>query len=493
MKLKNKKGKKDIVTQENTEINNNIEVSNNKETTKPKKNKAKIIIVSIMFILVVILSALGGLYIRQQNLDEKAKQERAIKAEKQRQELIKNIKANYAEIVYTTEETDLYSKNKDKYEKNGKVGKNVKLILEELSDITDKNAYIKINNIDGEYYIYYKDIKPKEKEIDEEGNEVEEKIYYHGMGSLSYRYKHYIPFNENVITKETYSLYDTEDNFLYTISGSLNKPILIKKSDKYYFEYNDILVYVKKEDVEKTESSNNSNETPASDMPVLVYHFFYDDNDIEEKNGCVIDNAIICTSTQEFSKHLDYIKNNGIFTVNMDEFEMFIDGELLLPDKTVLITMDDGWYNMGGVRKLTEYGLNGTSFLISAMWEPSWFVTDYVEVHSHSHDMHQNWKCPTSSSLAYESQGGLLLCADEQFVLDDLKASREKLYNTHVFCYPFFDYNDRSIDLLHKAGFTMAFLGGNQNARVGQNKMTIPRHSIISSFTVYDLARVVDN
>lgn len=467
-------------------------ITNKKKEKSFKFDKKRITIISVLFLLVIIASAVGGLYIRQQNLDAKAKAEREEKLEKQKQTLIANITANYSEIVYTNKETDLYTKDGNKYVKNGKVGANVKLTLETIKKITEKNEYIKITNIEGEYYINYKDITPKEIQYDENGNEIKEELVYRGMGSLSLRYKNYIPFNENLITKETYSIYDTEDNFLYQINGSIERPIIIKKSDKYYFEYFDSLVYVKTEDVEKVENHNNTDQTPTNEMPVLLYHFFYDENKPDEVYDCTSTNAIICTSVGEFRTHLDYIKNNGFFTVNMDEFEMFIDGELRLPDKTVLITMDDGWFNGGGVTTLTEYGLNGTVFLISSAYEPDWFQTNYVEIHSHSHDLHTNWQCPTSSSLYSESQGGALLCYDEQTILNDLKASRDKVYNTHVFCYPFFDYNERAINLLKQAGFTMAFLGGNQTAKVGQDKMTIPRISIVSTYTVDDLARVLN-
>ena len=67
-------------------------------------------------------------------------------------------------------------------------------------------------------------------------------------------------------------------------------------------------------------------------------------------------------------------------------------------------------------------------------------------------------------------------------LLEDLKKSRESLNNTTYFCYPFYDYNDRAIELLKQAGFTMAFAGQNGNdVKVGQDKFKIPRYVIYSN------------
>ena len=43
-----------------------------------------------------------------------------------------------------------------------------------------------------------------------------------------------------------------------------------------------------------------------------------------------------------FATHLDYIKDNHIFTPTLSEFEMYLDQKIQLP-KSVVITIDDGW------------------------------------------------------------------------------------------------------------------------------------------------------
>lgn len=75
------------------------------------------------------------------------------------------------------------------------------------------------------------------------------------------------------------------------------------------------------------------------------------------------------------------------------------------------------------------------------------------------------------------------MCLPEDRVLEDLKTSSEILGGSTVFCYPFYDYNTRAINLLKKAGYTMAFAGllnTNGYTYVGTNKMLIPRATILS-------------
>ena len=118
----------------------------------------------------------------------------------------------------------------------------------------------------------------------------------------------------------------------------------------------------------------------------------------------------------------------------------------------------------------------GTLFLIGSLASPDAYRSPYLEIHSHTWDMHTIGQCPSNIG-----RGGIL-CLDEDKILEDLRKSRESLNNTTYFCYPFYDYNDRAIRLLKESGFTMAFAGesGDSKVRVGQDKYTIPRFVVVN-------------
>ena len=52
-----------------------------------------------------------------------------------------------------------------------------------------------------------------------------------------------------------------------------------------------------------------------------------------------------------------------------------------------------------------------------------------------------------------------MLCASEEDILNDLRTSQKKLGGSFAISYPFFDFNDRLIGILKKAGFRLAFIG----------------------------------
>ena len=167
----------------------------------------------------------------------------------------------------------------------------------------------------------------------------------------------------------------------------------------------------------------------------------------------------------------------------MKELELYIDKKIRLP-KSVVLTIDDGWRADIGASVMSEYGLNATIFLITKEHPKSKFEMEYIELHSHGHNIHNKGACPTG-------QGGGIQCLPKATLLADLKTSREKLDNTTVFCYPFYEYNNYSIEVLKEAGFTMAFGGPNEGgkARVvpGIDKFRLPRYVIWNNTNVNNI------
>ena len=416
-----------------------------------KKNMAKrwiitIILFSIIFILIIVL------FLLKSTLLEEPKTEKIIK---------KEISIKLSGDVITNKDIPLYHLVNNKYKKIGIIGKNTTLQIEPSSD-----NYYKINNLDLVYY------------IKEDGLANTNKVEYNS------RYKNYIVFNENIETDKKTNFYDKEGNLRYSFNKSYSLPIIIKDTNKYGVEFANQILYVNKDEVNIINRTNTELQNTAS-IGVLNYHFFYDDSIESERNNC---NQDICTSTTQFRQHLDYIKNNNYFTPTMEELELYIDGKIQLP-KSVVITIDDGWRVKLGSDLLTEYQLNATVFLVTSWYNPKSYVTEYVEVHSHSDNMHNQGDCSMG-------QGGGIQCLAEDYILNDLKISSEKLNGSKVFCYPFYEYNDYSISMLKKAGYTMAFAGestgSNNMVQVGSNKYSLPRFIIVNYTTMEDFAAYLE-
>ena len=414
-------------------------------------NKSKIIILIITIILLIVAIAFVTNKIHNDKINNTL-----IKEEAKKEEIL----SHYNIYVKTNKETILYNEDEEEI---GRIGNNVELSLENI-DITNETKYFNISDFDKKYYIKYADVL----KIDE-------------LSRVDDRYKSYIVFNENVVTDDNTSFYDEEDNLIYDFNLSFDLPIIIKDDDGYGVEFNNRLLYVKKEDVKEIRPSNNTDLHNASGIGVLNYHAFYDENDNEARANCT---SSICHSKAQFKMHLDYFKDNNILTLKMKEVEMYIDGKINLP-KSVLITIDDGDRTSIAVDMLTEYKMYATIFLITSWYDASnYYKTDYVELHSHSDNMHDVGVCPMG-------QGGAIQCLEEKKIQADLKATREKLNNTTYFCYPFYEYNEYSIKMLKQAGFTMAFIGESSYSdnlvHVGSDKFRLRRFVIVTYTTMNDL------
>ena len=378
--------------------------------------------------------------------------------------IVENIEKKFSKYVKTNKETILYKKINNEYIKYGVISKNNELVLEE-EKITTSTKYFNIYNTD--YYISYEDID----KINE-------------LSTINKRYKKYIPFNENIITDNETTFTDEFGNFI-TYNESFELPIIIKESDSYGVEFNDQLYYINKDDVSEIKKHNNSNEKTKDKIITLTYHFLYD----PETDKC---NQSICQSLEQFENHLKYIKDNNYLTLQLFELEMFLDKKINLPYNSLVITIDDGTiFNTKAIDLLEQYEQYATLFVITGWVENlEKFSSPYLALESHTDLMHNQYECKGMGL-----QGGGILCKDEEYVLNDLKTSQEKVGGSKYFAYPFFDHNERAINLLKKAGFNMAFVGQyntNGFSTPGKtNKYKVPRKTIFNSTSMNDFKNLL--
>ena len=422
-----------------------------------KHHKYRLKLSGIIIIIVLLLLLIGGAYFGATKY--------LAKKEKENQIALKNdIKKHYNEYVKTNKETNLYDSKNNKI---GKIGEGVELTLEDF-EITYETINFKIKDLE-DTYVNYKDVDKIDK-----------------LTEIDKRYQKYIPFNSNIKTSDKVSFYDAEGNLIYTLNKGVDLPIIIKDDDMYGVIYNERLMYIKKDDEIETYDHKNTDKHNSNGVAVLNYHFIYDENDATERSKC---NEEICVSKSQFKRELEYFKENDIWPIKMHELELYMDKKLQLP-KSVLITFDDGGWTKHAVDLLGEYKMYATFFLVTSWYNPKdYYKNEYIEFHSHTHNMHDGGKCPGG-------QGGAIKCLDKDKILDDLKKSREVLNGSTAFCYPFYEYNSYSENLLKEAGFTMAFIGEVRAsygpyklAEPGGDKMKIPRFVVVNYTTIGELNR----
>ncbi|MBQ6323487.1 MAG: polysaccharide deacetylase family protein [Bacilli bacterium] len=247
---------------------------------------------------------------------------------------------------------------------------------------------------------------------------------------------------------------------------------------KSYTTDENILKMANGEEVKETTAEDNKTQKIA----VLNYHFFYDSS-IGESCG-----ESICLDTQKFREHLDYLKNNNYKTLTMNEFMRWMYGEIELPEKSILITVDDGALGTGKhngnklIPLLEEYKMHATLFLIAGWWDINNYTSPYLDIQSHTYDMHQYGSCGR----------GQLNCATYEEAKADLQKSLDVIGNSDSFCFPFYMYSDTSLKAIKDTGFKIAFVGGNRKATRTSNKYLIPRYPIHASITQQDFINMVN-
>lgn len=233
------------------------------------------------------------------------------------------------------------------------------------------------------------------------------------------------------------------------------------------------------EEVQEIVVVQNANASQQS-IPVINYHFFYDGT----KEACTEN---ICLDIVNFRQQLDYLRDNGYKTLTMDEFTKWMYGQIELPEKSVLLTIDDGAFGTGKhngnhlIPILEEYKMHATLFLIAGWWDVENYRSKYLDIQSHTFDMHQAGSCGS----------GQVVCASKEELMTDLKKSLEIVDNNNSFCFPFYSYSDASVETVKEAGFKLAFIGGNRKAKRTDNKYLIPRYPIYKGTSLQQFINMV--
>ena len=241
-----------------------------------------------------------------------------------------------------------------------------------------------------------------------------------------------------------------------------------------------------------TDSSGNTSETERvvnvvkkgadnQKVAVLNYHFFYETWD----ENC---HESICLKMDKFREQLKYLKDNGYYTLTIDEFVKWMYGEINIPEKSVLITIDDGAHGTSKINgnhlipALEEYQMHATLFLITGWWDIENYRSEYLDVQSHTNDLHYESKC------GYRSR---VNCVSYNDLLNDLKKSIDVVKDTSSFCFPFYEYTSSSIKAVKESGFKVAFIGGYRKASRSDDKYKIPRYPIYDSTSLSEFKIMV--
>lgn len=212
---------------------------------------------------------------------------------------------------------------------------------------------------------------------------------------------------------------------------------------------------------------NTEYDTPG--LPVCMYHYVYDEKDPPADLNQRFGNYIECHDLEE---ELEWLKSEDYYFPTWQEVRDYVDGKLLLPEKSIVLCFDDGAKSFleVGIPVLEKRQVPATCFMIttgSGAKKVQDYQSDYVYYESHSDNMHR-----AGGNIGH---GGIFTALSEEEALTDLKASIEKCGSGDAFAYPYGDYTQQCRDTVEKAGFLCAVTTEGGKAKPGMDPMLLPR------------------
>lgn len=205
-------------------------------------------------------------------------------------------------------------------------------------------------------------------------------------------------------------------------------------------------------------------------ISILMYHTVYDPLDPPQTR---INNNYI--STVNLEEQLKYLTEEGYEFPTWEEVRLYIDGEIDLPEKSVVLTFDDGTegFRKYGVPLLNKYKVHATTFIIVSKNGQKWVDNKddypYLDLESHSYDMHRPG--------GRVGHGGVMTALPYEAIYDDLKKSQEILGNSNAFAYPFGDVDNygECREAVEGAGFLCAVTTKYGKVYPGADPLLLPR------------------
>ncbi|MGM0843613.1 MAG: polysaccharide deacetylase family protein [Bacillota bacterium] len=254
---------------------------------------------------------------------------------------------------------------------------------------------------------------------------------------------------------------------------------------------------VKGSEMEIRDFAVDGNETDS--IPILTYHRILSEENVEKVH--YIDGEInsMIVFTEEFEKQMKYLHDNGYETLTLKELHAFLNNEIEIPDKSVVLTFDDGFKDNyeEAYPILKKYGFKAANFIVTgAITNKRYSFTpelsqyfsmkemekscDVFDFQSHTYGFHK--RDENKPVDEWGNHPSYLVSKPLDDIHNDLKTSVHNLNGENLgFAYPYGEYSPDTISVLKELGFKMAFTVVEETATRDHHLFEIPRYQIYHS------------
>lgn len=214
-------------------------------------------------------------------------------------------------------------------------------------------------------------------------------------------------------------------------------------------------------------------------LPVLMYHFFCDpEHNYKCKRGA---DTKFELEMKDVNKQLEYLHNQKYYYPSWAEVYAYLNGEIRLPKKSVVVTTDDAVPSFFDLMVPAEvkYKVYGTSFVItdvphSMEKEENGLYAGFIDYELHTDQMHHMSKHVSDMQTWSYSN-----------ILADLKKNIEKIGGNHwALAYPFGRRSPQAIQAVKDAGIKMAFTTDRGRVYPGMDHFQLPRVPVYNPTTI---------
>jgi peptidoglycan/xylan/chitin deacetylase (PgdA/CDA1 family) len=216
------------------------------------------------------------------------------------------------------------------------------------------------------------------------------------------------------------------------------------------------------------------------ELTVLMYHFIVENRGEHHISPC------------EFERDLRWLRKNGYTTIGMSDLTAFVYDNQPLPDKPVMLTFDDGYWNnyVHAFPLLKKYGSKAVISIIgdhTDLWSSNFYddiefghltwtqinemlESNLVEIGNHTYSMHNNRGARRGST---RMNGECLLEFQRLFGRDvqrlQSRVIEETGHSPDSFAFPFHAVCDDAIHVLRILGFRAVFTGAGSSNTITPN------------------------